>query len=259
MLTLLAVGTSEAYALLDEKKEMIKAWFKTLKNPDGSVLMHDGGEVDVRGCYCMLIVAVMVGIDTPDVTSNIAEFVASCQTYEGGFGCKPSEEAHGGFTFCATAALGLVRRLDLINVPRLKKWLATRQHKAGLGFNGRTNKLIDSCYSFWVGSAHAILRAQEAVAASRRRCVAAGDTPPRDTAVPSLPHLASMADALVLDQMAYIDLEDLPEELLQRFIDNAPKEETVETKIDSEPPTTHQDVEEDWVESDSGMFCYNQV
>lgn len=31
------------------------------------------------------------------------------------------------------------------------EWLSQRQTEFG-GFNGRTNKLIDSCYSFWVGS-----------------------------------------------------------------------------------------------------------
>jgi hypothetical protein len=29
----------------------------------------------------------------------------SCQTYEGGFGGEPCNEAHGGYTFCALAAL----------------------------------------------------------------------------------------------------------------------------------------------------------
>lgn len=31
--------------------------------------------------------------------------LCSCQTYEGGFGGEPCNEAHGGYTFCALAAL----------------------------------------------------------------------------------------------------------------------------------------------------------
>jgi len=31
-------------------------------------------------------------------------------------------------------------------------WLSQRQVDKLGGFNGRTNKLIDSCYSFWIGA-----------------------------------------------------------------------------------------------------------
>lgn len=31
-------------------------------------------------------------------------------------------------------------------------WCSQRQVDKLGGFNGRTNKLIDSCYSFWVGA-----------------------------------------------------------------------------------------------------------
>jgi protein farnesyltransferase subunit beta len=42
-------------------------------------------------------------------------------------------------------------RLQDLDVSRLTEWLSQRQVQFG-GFNGRTNKLIDSCYSFWVGA-----------------------------------------------------------------------------------------------------------
>ena len=34
----------------------------------------------------------------------------------------------------------------------LLRWLVNRQMSIEGGFNGRTNKLVDSCYSFWQGS-----------------------------------------------------------------------------------------------------------
>lgn len=43
-----------------------------------------------------------------------------------------------------------------MDVSRLVEWLSQRQTEFG-GFNGRTNKLIDSCYSFWVGSVFNLL------------------------------------------------------------------------------------------------------
>jgi prenyltransferase beta subunit len=36
--------------------------------------------------------------------------LCSCQTYEGGFGGEPGSEAHGGYVFCAFAALIILGR-----------------------------------------------------------------------------------------------------------------------------------------------------
>jgi protein farnesyltransferase subunit beta len=54
------------------------------------------------------------------------------------------------------AALALLGRLEELDVSRLVEWLSQRQTEFG-GYNGRTNKLIDSCYSFWVGGIFNIL------------------------------------------------------------------------------------------------------
>ena len=40
-----------------------------------------------------------------ELIEGVAEFLLSCQTYEGGFGGEPGNEAHGGYNFCAIAAL----------------------------------------------------------------------------------------------------------------------------------------------------------
>lgn len=45
----------------------------------------------------------------------------------------------------------MLGRLHEIDLARLTLWLSRRQCDFG-GFNGRTNKLLDSCYSFWVGA-----------------------------------------------------------------------------------------------------------
>lgn len=44
----------------------------------------------------------------------------SCQTYEGGFGGEPWNEAHGGYAFCAVAALAILDSLHLADVDALK-------------------------------------------------------------------------------------------------------------------------------------------
>ena len=173
----------------------------SLKQPDGSFIVSNYGEVDVRyagpplteliisltltvrGIYCLLVVAHLLDIVTPELVDGTAAFIASCQTYEGGFSsashphfvdnvflaCRPSlGEAHGGYTFCALASWVLLRPYvptdddaPRVDVRRLLRWLVYMQGseiELG-GFKGRTNKLVDGCYSWWVGGAFALLEA----------------------------------------------------------------------------------------------------
>ena len=86
-----------------------------------------------------------------------AEWVAQCQTYEGGFGGEPFNEAHGGYTFCGLASLCILKQTNLINMKRLLRWITRRQMLKEGGYQGRTHKLVDACYSFWQGSTPAML------------------------------------------------------------------------------------------------------
>lgn len=91
------------------------------------------------------------------------------QTYEGGLGGEPGNEAHGGYTYCGLAAMALAGQLDALDLPRLTRWAVQRQGSLEGGFNGRTNKLVDGCYSFWQGGLFPLLQRlapQHLVAAS---------------------------------------------------------------------------------------------
>lgn len=121
--------------------------------------IHFNGEMDIRGVYCSLVTADVLGIleDNKGLTDNVGDFLIGCQTYEGGFCCSPYGEAHGGYTFCALASFYLLSKIGdesykRINFEALAEWLTNRQLSSLGGFNGRINKLIDSCYSFWVGA-----------------------------------------------------------------------------------------------------------
>merc|ERR1712224_563324 len=94
---------------------------------------------------------------TPELTEGCADFLIKCQSYEGGFSGYPYNEAHGGYTFCGLAACMLLGIQDRLNVPALLGWVTSRQMSAEGGFNGRTNKVVDSCYSFWQGGAFPLL------------------------------------------------------------------------------------------------------
>ncbi|KZT05705.1 terpenoid cyclases/Protein prenyltransferase [Laetiporus sulphureus 93-53] len=188
-------GTGGAWDDIDRKK--MYEFFMSLKQEDGSFLVTRDGEVDVRGLYCLLSVATLLNLMTPELLAGIPEFLVTCQTYEGGFGnasfpewafeggdngvkYDPSAprpvlgEAHGGYTFCALASWVLIQPYihlyyptpsgsppPSINLRALLRWLT---HMQGIpielgGFKGRTNKLVDGCYSWWVGGCFALVEA----------------------------------------------------------------------------------------------------
>eukprot|EP01112_Ceratiomyxa_fruticulosa_P014777 TRINITY_DN4271_c0_g1_i1.p1 TRINITY_DN4271_c0_g1~~TRINITY_DN4271_c0_g1_i1.p1 ORF type:complete len:440 (+),score=66.27 TRINITY_DN4271_c0_g1_i1:671-1990(+) len=150
MNTLVALGTDFAYDIVDRKKML--EFLISMKSPSGGFYMHKDGEIDMRGTYCAVSVASILNILTPELVEGAAEYIVRCQTYEGGLGAYPGNEAHGGFTFCGLAAMMLMGKAHMLNLPRLLKWTVSKQMTLEQGFQGRTNKLVDSCYSFWVGA-----------------------------------------------------------------------------------------------------------
>ncbi|CAB9502265.1 farnesyltransferase subunit beta [Seminavis robusta] len=173
ILTLCIVATSEgqssspmAWSLLARIRKPLYAWFLSLQQSHGGFRMHHDGEIDVRASYTIFCIAKLLNLLTPTLASNnTVDFIASCQTYEGGFGGEPFTEAHGGYAYCAVAALQLVNRLEKIDREALTGWLCRRQLGYEGGFSGRANKLVDGCYSFWQGGALAIVSAHYAAAA----------------------------------------------------------------------------------------------
>mmetsp|Transcript_6028 Transcript_6028/g.17613 ORF Transcript_6028/g.17613 Transcript_6028/m.17613 type:complete len:522 (+) Transcript_6028:410-1975(+) len=178
-----------ALNLLQSKRERLYAWYLSLRQPFPSLSvpkseasskppmvgyrMHHDGEVDVRATYTMLAATELLNITTVNIARGASDYVAACQTYEGGFGGEPHSEAHGGYTFCALVALRLLRRHDAyadaadsdsgggtggrFDAEALGGWLSRRQMSFEGGFQGRANKLVDGCYSFWQGGGTAVL------------------------------------------------------------------------------------------------------
>ena len=119
-------------------------WLASLQSDSGSFHSSDvSGEEDMRFVYCAAVISWLVqdfsgGVDW----GRCVEFIARCQSYEGGFAMFPGGEAHGGTTFCAVAALAIIitwrntqnesgcveYMSDYINVARLQEWCIHRQH-----------------------------------------------------------------------------------------------------------------------------------
>ncbi|KAJ3289688.1 hypothetical protein HK104_007290 [Borealophlyctis nickersoniae] len=111
------IGTEEAYDVVD--RAAMLSYLKKMKMPDGSFVMHEGGETDVRGTYCAMNVCKLLNIIDPILVDNAAEFIVRCQSYEGGISGCPGAEAHGGYTFCALAAMEMLKKSSLLDLDSL--------------------------------------------------------------------------------------------------------------------------------------------
>ncbi|WAR28678.1 PGTB1-like protein [Mya arenaria] len=148
--TLLILGDD----LIRVDRQAVLTALRTLQLPDGSFHpVSEPSENDMRFVYCAACVCYILddwqGMDT----DKASQYIVKSLSYEGGIGQGPDLEAHGGSTFCAVASLKLMDRLhnDLTDgqMNNLQRWCLFRQLS---GFQGRPNKPVDTCYSFWVGA-----------------------------------------------------------------------------------------------------------
>lgn len=101
------------------RRPALQNFLRSVRSPDGAFSMHVDGEIDIRGVYCALSVATLTNIYTEQLFDRTAEWVISCQSYEGGFSGCPGLEAHGGYAFCGLASLVMLRKTHLCDVQSL--------------------------------------------------------------------------------------------------------------------------------------------
>ena len=92
---ILAAMELEAYDFID--RERLLKFFFSLKQEDNSFIMHENGETDLRATYIVVCVSSLLNIMTDELIEGVADYILSCQTYEGGFSAVPGAEAHGGY------------------------------------------------------------------------------------------------------------------------------------------------------------------
>lgn len=187
VLSLVSVGGG-AVGVVD--RPAMLGWLWRLRNGDGSFSVAVGGETDVRAVYCALTIISLLRLPTDGgvvgrpgegLLDGTVEWLARCQTYEGGFGASPNgNEAHGGYAFCALAGLAMLEepgewggRVDLEGLVR---WTSERMGSPEGGLSGRTNKLVDGCYSTWVGGCWGFIEA----AVEAQKAPKASSIPPKD-------------------------------------------------------------------------------
>lgn len=152
VLSILSLGSKEALELIDRKG--MYRFLLSLRNPirKGSFHMHLEGEEDMRGVYIAVILADVLNLEKDRLLEGVGDYISSCQTYEGGIASEPFGEAHGGYSFCGLAALCCLGETRKLNMEKFIYWATNKQMAVEGGFNGRTNKVVDNCYSFWQGA-----------------------------------------------------------------------------------------------------------
>lgn len=171
----LALANVDGLEMIDRKA--MWQWLGKMKQASGGFTMALGAEEDIRGAYCAMTIITLLNLplelptDSParhigynTFLDGLGDWISRCQTYEGGIAGAPTNEAHGAYAFCALACLSIIdaphksipQHLD---VSSLLRWLACIQTSPEGGFAGRTNKLVDACYSHWVGGCWALIQA----------------------------------------------------------------------------------------------------
>ncbi|KAF9464217.1 terpenoid cyclases/protein prenyltransferase alpha-alpha toroid [Collybia nuda] len=146
-------------------------FMRACQRDDGSFSIVPGSnETDLRTLYCAFAISHMLNDWSGVDTTRAAAFIASCRTYEGGYGQAPFCEAQGGTTYIAIASLHLAPQLQkppltLVERQSTIHWLLQNQDQSG-GFCGRTGKDADACYCFWCGATLEILDAKHLIDAN---------------------------------------------------------------------------------------------
>ncbi|KAI9083382.1 hypothetical protein K1719_034596 [Acacia pycnantha] len=168
----LAILKIVGYKLSNNDFEPLLTSMRNLQQPDGSFMpIHTGAERDLRFVYCAAAISFMLNDWSGMDKEKAKDYILHCQSYDGGFGLVPCAESHGGATYCAIASLRLMGFLEddllkssatssVIDVPLLLDWLVQRLGTDG-GFQGRPNKVSDTCYAFWIGAALRIFGGQD--------------------------------------------------------------------------------------------------
>lgn len=157
LLTLVILGDD----LSRVNKVAVLGGLKALQKRTGSFsALVDGSEDDMRFVYCATAICYMLRDWSGMDVDRTLRFIRNSYCYDGGIAPHPGLESHGGSTFCAVASLSLMNKLDstltIRQLNQLRRWCLFRQQS---GFQGRPNKPIDTCYSFWVAAALELLGA----------------------------------------------------------------------------------------------------
>ena len=161
-------GFDDLEAKVPGGKTKIAQFIAGLQQSNGTFTGDEWGETDTRFLYGALNALSLLNMlphqnpDRPAIINVTAatDHIKACQNFDGAFGRAPGDESHSGQIFTCVGALAITGELDSHlgeeGKDRLGAWLSERQLSSG-GLNGRPEKLVDVCYSWWVMSSLAMI------------------------------------------------------------------------------------------------------
>ncbi|KAF0520505.1 terpenoid cyclases/Protein prenyltransferase [Gigaspora margarita] len=120
--------------------ENLYKWLMKLKQPDGSFMVKLISVVHIIG---VLASSTLTNLITPELIAGAADWIRRWRAFDGGIGGEPGLEAHGRYAFYGLAAMKILVKTDLLDVPSLFRWASSLQIQLEGGFQGRPNKLVD--------------------------------------------------------------------------------------------------------------------
>lgn len=139
-------------------KESVFLYISSLKNEDASFKGDSFGEVDSRFIYCAVsCLSILNKINHISKCDSASYILSIYDLNSNGFSWIHGNEPHAASVFCSLNSLFLLGKLYLVDTKQLADWLSHRQTSNG-GFNGRAEKLTDTCYSWWILASLIVLK-----------------------------------------------------------------------------------------------------
>lgn len=171
---LYTLSAAQVMTILGRKRELdeesMTKYVHSLQAQSGCFMGDEFGEQDTRFIYCSILTLHLLGTinDHLDAVKKAIEYIRSCCNSDTGYGSVPGAESHAGQVFCCISTLVICKRMDLTHRDGLVEWLAMRQQPGG-GLNGRSQKVEDVCYSWWVLSSLRSINALHCIDRERLR------------------------------------------------------------------------------------------
>lgn len=138
-------------------RQKLYDYLMSCKNSDNSFSSRPNSERDLRTTFSAIFVAWMFNILTDELKEGVLEYTLSCYNFDGGFSGTKNNESHSGFVCSGVNILYILGELDKIDIHRTIRYASMRQANFDGGYNGRPNKLSDTCYAWWLGSPMRVL------------------------------------------------------------------------------------------------------
>ncbi|KAF2769231.1 geranylgeranyl transferase type 2 subunit beta [Teratosphaeria nubilosa] len=161
-------GLDELEQRIQNARSKIAKFVASLQRPSGTFAGDEWGETDTRFMFSALYTLSLLNLlphqqpDQPPLVDMAAAtaYIKACHNFDGAFGVAPGAESHSGQVYTCVGVLSIAGELDSYlgesGKDRLGAWLSERQLTSG-GLNGRPEKLVDTCYAWWVGSSLAMI------------------------------------------------------------------------------------------------------